>query len=382
MDHRNPKFNERVWCLLNHQTSVMINSFGETARFVNLFSGYSLKADTHNKKILLESRLAAKVSARPAKPPKKTKLEEFIDRNRHRNQHLYLDTAIEGIDYVTCPVSRARLRIIRRDYVEKVLGMTFDDYRTQHPDQQMGCRGRVQAIRSGLQKLDPDSGLTAHQTGLHLAKQTLNSTDPVTGLTGYQKIGAATRRTHMSNIDQFGRNGYQRQAFARVTTLMLDGRTKEHHSHQKRSRTISDRGVIYKRNYGASKLSKKDLAPIVDWLTMRGVKYYFDTNELVVRDRDLNRIYLYDLVCPELNLGIEYQSLRYHPWPQLSTEEWNQWREPYSGLTADAKKKYEDRKALVIEQAHGIKLKYVWEPTAKQDVEELLCFLKIQITKS
>jgi molybdopterin-binding protein len=214
LDHRNPSFNERVWCVINNKTSIVLNEFGAPAKFKNLFKGYSLCSSDYKSAISVAKKQAEKKSRMIAREEKKplTKLEKFIKRNLNSNKNLYLSSSIENIDYVQCPVSGARLRLIRRDYIEKVLGIKYEDYRNQFPDQKMVCEGRVQAIVDGLKRIDTETGLSLHAIGVNKAVKTLRLIDPKEGITGYQKKGQKTRETHMSNVDEFGRNGYSRIA--------------------------------------------------------------------------------------------------------------------------------------------------------------------------
>lgn len=139
------------------------------------------------------------------------KIEKFIKRNLRRNAHLYDDALIEGIDYVVCPVTNARLSMIKKSYIEKVLGMTVDEYDTLYP----GVRGVSQArktnIKKGLHEIDPETGKTKYQISQEKARAVLSEVDEH-GISGYKKKGQKTRATHMSNIDEFGRNGYSQLA--------------------------------------------------------------------------------------------------------------------------------------------------------------------------
>jgi hypothetical protein len=384
LNPQNPSFNERVWCIINNKSSIVLNDFGKPAKFKNLFNGYSLCSHSQARAEISMKKLAEKEAKLSSKPAKKSeqdkKFEKFKKRNMKRNKDLYESDAIENKDYVQCPVSGARMRFIRRDYIENILAMEYEDYLEQYPNQKMICDSRVETIKKGLHQKDPETGLTYHELSSLKASQSLQTIDTETGLNGYQKKGIKTRNTHISKVDEFGRNGYQRQAIYRTTTLMEDGRTREQHSHEKRIETISKRDG-YMKKYSASKISKKVLSPVIDLLNSLNVKYYFDENEYVVRDHEKKRMYLYDLVCPDLKLVVEYQSSVFHPWPKMTEEEWKNWKSLYSNLSADDVKEYEDRKAAIMEQTHGMAVRYVWEKTAKSDVEEILCFLKTQIMK-
>lgn len=135
------------------------------------------------------------------------KLKKFIARNRKRNSHLYEPGMVEGYDYIVCPISQARLSMIKNNYITNVLGMSLDEY----PDIERVCEKRKQNIKSGLQKIDPVTGMTNYEKGQIKARKILSQLNE-TGISGYKKKGQKTRSTHMSKIDEFGRNGYARIA--------------------------------------------------------------------------------------------------------------------------------------------------------------------------
>ena len=139
------------------------------------------------------------------------KLNEFIRRSKYRNPHLYLESAIEGEDYVICPISLAKMVMIKSSYIERILGMTVDNYDALYPNIQKIASKRIDKIKNGLKKIDPITGLTKHENSSIRAKQTLSMIG-VDGLTGYARKGIKTKHTHMSTIDEFGRNGYSKLA--------------------------------------------------------------------------------------------------------------------------------------------------------------------------
>lgn len=150
----------------------------------------------------------------------KTKLEQFIIRNRKRNSHLYIDGLTKGIDYIVCPVSKERLSMIKSSYITKILGMTVDEYDQLYP----GIRGISQArrtnIKNGLTKIDSNTGLTKYELGQIKARSVLKQVDN-TGKTGYKRKGEKARATHMKNVDEFGKNGYSQLA----TKAIIKGNT-------------------------------------------------------------------------------------------------------------------------------------------------------------
>ena len=137
----------------------------------------------------------------------KSKIQIFVKRNQKRNAHLYVDGSVEGQDYVSCPVSGERLSMIKNNYIINVLEMKVEDY----PRVQRICNKRVENIKSGLQQVDSNSGLTRYELGQTKARNILKQVDE-SGQSGYDRKGKKTRATHLSRIDEFGRNGYSRLA--------------------------------------------------------------------------------------------------------------------------------------------------------------------------
>jgi hypothetical protein len=378
LDKSHVSMNERIYCVVNNIQQVVVDAWNHPARFVNLFKGYSLKTISKNKHDRRKSKSAA-INKLPSK--KLSKLEQFKVRNKKRNSSLYLPSMKEGIDYIVCPVSQERLSFIKNNYITNILEMDPIDYWSRYPDIQRCSTRRSNNIKKAFQDIDPNTGLTKHATAITRALTTKNTPDEY-GVTIHQKIGQKSRSTHLSKIDNFGRNGYERLAHYRTSTIMADGRRLEDHAHDKRSERIAAEGVINKKRYGASKISKKHLAPILSWLNTLQLKYYFDTNEFVVRDTLCNRNYFFDLVIPDLKTVVEYQGTAYHAWPMLTDNEWQTWRHLFTKETAEQRTLYEYQKARAIYSKYGYTMWYVWTPTAQTDVSNILCYLKTVITKS
>jgi len=167
------------------------------------------------------------------------RLEEFLKRNRKRNKHLWMDDVVENIDYIVCPVTGTRLSMLKRNYIEKTLNMSYNDFITTYPHQKMVCDKRLENIKTGLQEIDVSTGLTKHQTSMVKAKQTLEKIDEF-GVSGYKKKGQHTKNGHLSNIDENGLNGYQRLAKYRNETVLDNGLTIQENALLK---TLQKRGI-------------------------------------------------------------------------------------------------------------------------------------------
>lgn len=139
------------------------------------------------------------------------KIEQFKKRNRKRNAPLYLDEKVEGTDYIVCPVSNERLSMIKSSYIERVLGMSVEEYDMLYPSVRGASQARKNNIKKGLHEIDPSTGKTKYQISQEKAKAVLSEVDEH-GISGYKKKGQKTRATHMNNIDEFGRNGYSQLA--------------------------------------------------------------------------------------------------------------------------------------------------------------------------
>jgi hypothetical protein len=215
-------FNERVYCILNDIQSPLIDAFNKPARFINLFRGYSLKMHTKGRaddKAKKEQLLAEKRQNRPAPP---TKLERLIQQNRKQYAHLYDPSAVNGIDYVECPVTGIRLRMITTKHISSRLDMSVEEFDTQFPNYQKVSQAHIDAIKVGVQTVDSSTGLTKYQISQIKAREKLSMADE-NGVTGYKKKGEKTRNTHMNKIDEHGRNGYSQIA---VKAIVKGNETK------------------------------------------------------------------------------------------------------------------------------------------------------------
>lgn len=298
------------------------------------------------------------------------KLAEFLKRNARRNADLYEKGKVEGDDYVVCPVS---------NYIKSVLGMSEEEYYSKYPNVQRVSKALNRNISKGVTTVDPETGLTKHAIAVIKSKETLSKVDE-TGVSGYAKKGQKTRATHMSKIDELGRNGYQRQVHSRLTTVLGNGLTVEQNAHKKQKEVLLSKGIS--RVVGASKVSKKVLAPIISLLTESNVKFYFDKQEYMVRDAESGNCFFWDLTIPDFQLAIEYQSDSWHAAPMLTDDKWNNWAPPKGKRkTADEVLKYDYDKARILYRGRGFVTYYVWESSQEQDVNDLLCLLKTMITK-
>lgn len=307
-----------------------------------------------------------------------TKLQLFLKRNKIRNPHLYSETAKEGYDYVVCPLCNARMSMIKKTHIIACHGMTFDAFDKLYPEKQKSSSRRKENIKQALKQIDEGTGLTTHQKGILQAKITLSTPDE-NGETGYQKLGQKTKATHLAKIDNNGMNGYQRQAYNRVTTVLENGLTVEENAHIKQQKTLLSKNIS--RVVGASKLSKRVLAPIIELLEEHTIPFYFDKNEYMIYFE--GKRYFYDLTIPTINMVIEYQSSTWHADPSMELHEWENWKPPKGIMRSPSEVlAYDYHKAKIAYVTRGFVTHYVWQKSQEFDIGELLCFIKTQITKS
>jgi hypothetical protein len=314
------------------------------------------------------------------KSQQQSKIEEYIRRNHRRSKELYYPRLTLGVDYVICPHTNTRRQMIEKKYITRVLELTVAEYDALYPGIQKTCTAHKTNISVGVNQICPITGQTKHQNSADQRAITMSTVDPNTGMSGYKKSGQATRATHMANIDENGRTGYQQQAHARVTTVTENGLTVEQNAHIKANESRIKNGKASMN--GASEISKKILAPIVQYLTDENIKFYFDKQEYAIMAKNGN-YYLYDLTIPDFKFTIEYQSNAWHADIRMNDEQWAAWRTPRGiKYTADEVHEYDCTKARALYESRGYITHYVWENTQYSDVEELLCLIKTLNTKS
>lgn len=375
------KFNERVYCILNNITEPVMDAHGTPAKFSDINTGYLMREASaqgaiskKEKEIIKEAKRKEKES-KPVLSDFDKAIAKVLRRTKNRNPQFYAPDAVEGVDYVVCPVSQARFRHIRADHITNVLGMTLDEFNAKFPETKMVAQGRIEAIKRGLSVIT-DNGLTVHQNAHQKAVETLQSVG-ADGMRGYDKLGAKTRATHLGQVDENGLNGYQRQVKSRLETISENGLSVMQNSLIKRDATLTK--TMVNGTGGASKASKIALEPIINILELRGVKYYFDTHEYRVTDTDNNVVYSFDLTIPDFGIAIEYNSNAYHADPRLTDSEWSSWR-PVRGELRSASDVYlyDMNKARALYKFRNYLTFFVWENSIDIDVENVISFISSQ----
>jgi 5-methylcytosine-specific restriction endonuclease McrA len=93
------------------------------------------------------------------------KIDKFIKRNKRRNKHLYdFDESMVDDKFVVCPVTNERLSMIKKNYIEKILNIKYEDFLTAFPSIKLICNDRIKNIKNGINEVV--NGITKHQTGI------------------------------------------------------------------------------------------------------------------------------------------------------------------------------------------------------------------------
>lgn len=96
-------------------------------------------------------------------------------------------------------------------------------------------------------------------------------------------------------------------------------------------------------------------------LGLINLTYYYGPNEHFIYDREKKKIYFYDFYIKELNFYIEFNGIKYHPnKDKLSKIEWINWKNPFSGITADDQYTIDQHKLKLV-TASGGEIYIFWE---------------------
>ena len=365
------KFNERLYCVVNKIPQ-------QDYRFVNFNKGYNTsrkyisEADKVKFNNELETeylRLANRTGSNDVDHGKqlynhKKHCEEFY-------KDLYDDDKVEDVDFKYEPVLGIRTKMITSSYVTNILKMDVDHYDSLYPNKRGRCSSNVEKIKQ-IQNTVGSDGLTPRQK-TNLKRDEKLKTPDENGVTGYQKNGRKTRDTHMRNIDADGRNGYQQQAHKRVTHICENGLTVQQNADIKRDKKIIENQNSFTR---ASSLSKKALKPILEYFEDNNLKFNFDNHEYAIFCPDSNKSFFFDLVCSELKIAIEYQSLVYHSDPKMNDDEWNAWTKLRTNETSTEAHNEDIKKARSLYKNRGYITFWVWQRSEKEDVNLILEYIK------
>lgn len=365
--YRDQGFNERLYAILNGiDTPPVYSDNGQLRAFVNFNKGYRkdrepivvkeiiprgpTPRELEKKRLIALANLVGSNCSTHG-----SKVGKFINRNRRMNAYLYeLPAEEEGISFLTCPVLGIRTLNIKKLYVSGVLLMSMDEFKERFPNAPLTCQAHAKNIAKGVnEEIAP--GVTKHAAAVVKATVTRAAIGD-DGLSINAKKGIKTRNTHMQR-DENGLNGYQRLAKYRNETIMDNGRSVQQNALRKRLVTVG-------RTQQASKVSKKALAPVIEYLDTHSIEYYFDNKEYGLHLDDEH--FFYDLVVPAANLCVEFQGTKWHPGPSATPE----WTQLFTGKTYQEVVEYDERKAMLLLQERGFDTINVYEEAV--DLEPIM----------
>jgi len=132
---------------------------------------------------------------------------------------------------------------------------------------------------------------------------------------------------------------------------------------------------IKNKSFGWQKASKQSLdyfKPLMDYLDKENIEYYVgtETKQEWFIAKGTEYFYSYDFCIPSKKLIIEYNGEHIHPNPEMSKEDWNNWRHCWNKKTADECRELDQIKIKVAEE-RGYKVIEVFE-SSKINLLELI----------
>lgn len=120
----------------------------------------------------------------------------------------------------------------------------------------------------------------------------------------------------------------------------------------------------------ASKQSIKFFEPLMKKLNELNIPYHIgmEHNEEFFLAKGLEYFYSYDFCIPSMKLIIEYNGEHIHPNPNMSKEDWKNWKHCWTKKTADECRDYDQQKIKKAEE-HGYKVIEVFESDVISSLE-------------
>lgn len=253
-----------------------------------------------------------------------------------------------------------------------------------------------QKAEQKYQSIDPITGLSKRKLAGLKAAEKLDDIDPLTGKTKRQLRGEMSskrqkelpeekkqsicekRRKKMNEVDkETGLTYYQITARkAAITKMTVDPITGISPAQRAANKNKQNQNWLKNNTRGkASKQSMKIFGPLKEKLKFLGLKIYvgdFSGREYFLHDHVNDCIRFYDFCIPDLKIIIEYHGERYHPNPQiLSEEQWKNWRSPYTKQTADMVRNIDEIKEKIALEA-GFEYHVIWSSHDVQDAIDKL----------
>lgn len=110
-------------------------------------------------------------------------------------------------------------------------------------------------------------------------------------------------------------------------------------------------------------------------------KIYMNDNEYFIYDKDLKKIYYYDLCIKDINLIIEYNGILFHPNKNLlSNNDWSNWQQFISRKSAEEVYQHDIRKEFIAKQK-GFDYITLWENEIDKDYSTIFKNVSNKILK-
>lgn len=170
------------------------------------------------------------------------------------------------------------------------------------------------------------------------------------------------KNSKQTKLEKYGDENYCNPKKCKQTKLEKYGNENWNNRKKYRNTCLEKYGVsnvlfLYK---GHSKSSQKLFWDIYNKLPQELQKktYFAELN----KEFDNHKKYFYDFVISNIKICIEYNGEKFHPNPNMSTEEWNIWSTPYENnkMNADEKWKYDQTKLNILRK-RGYKDLEIWE---------------------
>lgn len=139
-----------------------------------------------------------------------------LDKRSRKIKSRYVPEAVQGVDYILCPVTQVRFTAIRDPHITGTLGTTVEEYYSHFPELK-GIQSSASASKrsSGLKELYIDENgnhvigkdgkpMTKYKVAQQKAYETLQAVDPITGKRGYDLLGKKSGDTRKYTIDEYG----------------------------------------------------------------------------------------------------------------------------------------------------------------------------------
>ena len=136
--------------------------------------------------------------------------------------------------------------------------------------------------------------------------------------------------------------------------------------------------IIKKRAVKSHKVSKSSIKffnELIKRLQAESIifhKIYMNTNEYYIYDHERHTIYFYDFCIPDINVIIEFNGIKYHPYYTINGSELKEWKSLFYNISGEYQRDRDLRKKEIAE-TNGFSYLVIW------DIDEIETSLKKSI---